>query len=382
MANLPESAVWESGVYQIEVTDPVIGGVDGISNQQGKQLANRTTYLKNVADDHETRIDSLEAETDYLNRLKAAGALIKQGVVTSTLTSNVFDFVSVAKITMFPILNRITITANATSPLVFSFSKGYDANGPIVYYGIVTSNQVLEIGNNFPGLLYAEYNETTGNVSFNIDITTTSVVVSYNTPSTTGYWYSLKDERLYKWNGSGWDIVVRVIIASISWAYSGSYTYFLPIGLGVKDAYGRGNVPAGTVNSFAGENAPSGYLLCDGGAISRSLYSDLFATIGTTYGTGDGSTTFNLPDLRGEFIRGLDNSRGVDTGRTLGSSQTDAFKSHTHLNMSVSLPTGRTDSLSAGSGIFVGGGSSVNTQATGGTETRPRNIAMNYIIKF
>lgn len=384
MANLPESAVWESGIYQIETTDPVLGGIDGISNQQGKQLANRTTYLKDVVDDHETRIDTLEAKTDYLNRLKAAGALVKQGVVTAALTNNVFDFMSVAKITTSPILNRVTITANATSPLVLSFAKGYDSNGPIAYYGIVTSNQQIDSGSNTAGLLYAEFNESTEEVTFGLDTTTTSVVVSYNTPSTTGYWYSLKDEKLYKWNGSSWGVVVRVIIASISWNGSGSYTYFLPVGLGVKDAYGRGNVPAGTVNAYAGATAPSGFLLCDGGAISRTVYSDLFATIGTTYGTGDGSTTFNLPDLRGEFVRGLDGGRGVDSGRTLGSAQAQAIQSHTH------ALSGQLQAFSpvAGSGQYtlhsgVGSGfSSAFTQNTGNTETRPRNVALNYIIKF
>ena len=78
----------------------------------------------------------------------------------------------------------------------------------------------------------------------------------------------------------------------------------------------------GAISIFPYSAIPSGYLECNGQAISRTTYADLFAKIGTTYGTGNGSTTFNLPDLRGEFVRGWDNGRGVDNGRTIGSYQT------------------------------------------------------------
>ena len=89
-------------------------------------------------------------------------------------------------------------------------------------------------------------------------------------------------------------------------------------------------VPTGSVHVMATTTVPTGYLECDGSAISRTTYSDLFATIGTTWGAGDGSSTFNVPDLRGEFIRGWDNSRGVDGSRNFASSQSDDNKSHNH----------------------------------------------------
>jgi microcystin-dependent protein len=66
---------------------------------------------------------------------------------------------------------------------------------------------------------------------------------------------------------------------------------------------------------------PAGYLKCNGAAVSRSAYADLFAAIGTTYGAGDGSTTFNVPETRGEFLRCLADGRAVDTGRVRGSAQ-------------------------------------------------------------
>jgi len=71
--------------------------------------------------------------------------------------------------------------------------------------------------------------------------------------------------------------------------------------------------PAGIVMPFAGSVAPQGYLLCDGSAVSRTDYADLFAAIGTTYGSGDGSTTFNVPDLSGRVVLGVSQSHALGT---------------------------------------------------------------------
>jgi microcystin-dependent protein len=139
-------------------------------------------------------------------------------------------------------------------------------------------------------------------------------------------------------------------------------------------------VPTGAVNTFAMNSAPTGWLSCDGSLISRTTYSGLFSVVGTLYGVGDGSTTFNLPDLRGEFIRGFDAGRGVDSGRSFGTAQSDELKSHTHSATTWS-PT--TDLVHSGFGAGKSptkGTKSVN--ATGGTETRPRNIALLYCIKY
>jgi phage-related tail fiber protein len=137
-------------------------------------------------------------------------------------------------------------------------------------------------------------------------------------------------------------------------------------------------VPAGTVIYVAMASAPSGYLKANGAAVSRTTYAVLFAAIGTTFGSGDGSTTFNLPDLRSEFIRGLDDGRGVDTGRALGSSQADELKSHTHTYLTRAYTA-----VQSGSNLACWvGDATANTGATGGTETRPRNVALLAVIKF
>lgn len=87
--------------------------------------------------------------------------------------------------------------------------------------------------------------------------------------------------------------------------------------------------PAGTIMYFARDWAPTGWLKANGAAVSRTAYAGLFAVLGTYYGQGDGSTTFNLPDLRGEFIRSYDDRRGVDPGRWNGSWQGDAIRNIT-----------------------------------------------------
>jgi microcystin-dependent protein len=137
----------------------------------------------------------------------------------------------------------------------------------------------------------------------------------------------------------------------------------------------------GEVKWFAMNSAPSGFLKANGAAISRSTYANLFAAIGTTFGAGNGTTTFNLPDLRGEFVRGWADDRAVDTGRVFGSAQADELKSHIHTTGQTG--TGLNGSINVtGATVGVVGSGALATEATGGTETRPRNIALLACIAF
>ena len=171
-------------------------------------------------------------------------------------------------------------------------------------------------------------------------------------------------------------------------------------------------VPVGTILAHAANTPPSGFLECNGSNISRSTYATLFSTISTTFGVGDGSSTFALPDLRGQFIRGWANTGSTDASRVFGSTQTDQNKNHTHTTDSTSL-TGGIRKISEGfgaggsaTGVFtktadgnnsitgssstspVGGvdfdGTHTHTISSsgGGTEARPTNLALMYIIKF
>jgi len=128
---------------------------------------------------------------------------------------------------------------------------------------------------------------------------------------------------------------------------------------------------SGEIKALAHNTIPQGWLLCDGAEVSRTTYSRLYSLIGDQYGAGDGADTFNVPDLRGEFLRGWDNGRGIDTGRTLGSSQdfATARDAITFSNLFVNQD-GRPPRYKVFPNV-----------AAGDNETRPRNVAVNYIIK-
>lgn len=190
--------------------------------------------------------------------------------------------------------------------------------------------------------------------------------------------------------------------------------------------------PPGTILAFAGTAIPVGYLLANGASLSRTTYAQLFGVIGTTYGNADAST-FNIPDLRGEFLRGLDNGRGIDSGRNLGTFQNWQLANHTHTFVGDAIPAhthtatastdpGHTHPIIRAQNNNVGNGSpyyttangsngyGANTEAAGShahtisvaaagagtptgtitvaggttnsSESRPRNIAVQFLIKF
>jgi microcystin-dependent protein len=191
----------------------------------------------------------------------------------------------------------------------------------------------------------------------------------------------------------------------------------------------------GRIGTFAMATPPPGWFRANGAAVSRTVYAALFAKIGTTYGAGDGFSTFNLPDPRGKFIRVLDDGRGIDAGRMLGSDQSDEMRSHNHTGSAAGAgghthaassdtqgahthnvhygdvtpdgsdlgtpgeprnpingtepPTVATTTTTAGAHAHnitinaVGDHShAITINATGGTETRPQNIAFLACIKY
>jgi microcystin-dependent protein len=169
-------------------------------------------------------------------------------------------------------------------------------------------------------------------------------------------------------------------------------------------AINAGNI-VGEVCFFGMSTAPTGFLKANGAAVSRTTYAALFTAIGTTYGAGDGSTTFNLPDLRGEFPRGLDDGRGVDSGRAIGTAQGDAIRNITadmamrQADNSTTMGLGSSTAVSGAFGIS-GAYSRRGVQRTDGNwsvvdlnfdasrvvptanENRPRNVALLACIKF
>lgn len=301
MANLTENpASWESGVYQIETTDPVLGGVPnvatgaGMSNIPHLQLANRTAFLKKVIDD-----TGLGAAAVPLVTLNAAAA-------------------------------RITGSYRFAST---------DANTPAS--GVAGTLEVIAAS---ASAVHQVARDSAG----------------------TQTWTRF-------WNGTVWSAWAEILF---------------------------GQDLTGMIAHFARSAAPPGFLKANGGAYSRTVYARLFGVIGTTFGAGDGSTTFNVPDLRGEFIRGWDDGRGVDSGRTLGSYQAQSTEDHKHESpIAVSSPSIRTvgqdpfglgtsqtfvDVLTTSAVSVPDSFSLTNTiwPASRTGETRPRNVALLACIKF
>lgn len=150
-------------------------------------------------------------------------------------------------------------------------------------------------------------------------------------------------------------------------------------------------VPTGAVMAFTMNAAPSGWLAANGAAVSRATYSALFALLGVTYGGGDGINTFNLPDLRGYFVRGAGTNADGTTSGTFGAKQADAFQGHRHSNSQNAIAGGGGTTTYAGPGPGLLQSATISvldpiTDGTNGTprtaiETRPANIAMLYCIK-
>ena len=168
-------------------------------------------------------------------------------------------------------------------------------------------------------------------------------------------------------------------------------------------------IPPGTIITTFSETIPTGYLECNGAAISRTTYSRLFTAIGTRAGAGDESTTFNLPDFRGYFLRGWDHGAGNDpdaatrtdsgngtAGDHVGTKQQDELESHSH-DFNTASQYSTVDSIpeadikrllgdSRSTGTFQAADAAINNQhyivETGGNETRPKNINVLYCIKY
>jgi Phage Tail Collar Domain len=169
----------------------------------------------------------------------------------------------------------------------------------------------------------------------------------------------------------------------------------------VPYALNAGNgVPVGTVVAFMGNTPPPGWLLCNHAEISRTDYKNLFAVIGVSSGPGNGTTTFHIPEMRGLFLRGRDGGVNQDpdaasrtgtygvgvTGDNVGSYQGDDFKSHRHDIQEYYSPSpGGSGKYGLISNFYSGGGCYTRPDlmsSNGGNESRPKNISVNYIIKY
>jgi len=420
MANLVETSTFEAGIFQIETSTEVLGGPDGVSNTQAKQLANRTKYLK----DH---VDALEANV--------------AGTATQTWVND-----QLAKLDAKASVRVATTASMSLSGL--SIIDGVD---------VLAGDRVLA-KNQSNGAQNGIYVAAAGGWSRASDADATIEELTPGAEVTVEEGVTQKDTR-WRLNTDGPIILGTSVLVfeDVNKGYARlASPAFTDVPTAPTAARGTNTTQlatqeslvrevgsmAGAVMFFAMSSAPSGWLKANGAAISRAAYASLFAVIGTQYGAGDGASTFNLPDLRGEFIRGWDDGRGADPARAFGAFQasqnqthahgvtdpthahgvydpthshsgwTDAQGTHGHalanggfagqVNNAPGTP-GSTDigtardghteqagnhahnvgTYGAGTGVqVVGAATGISIQASGGAEARPRNLAMLPCIKF
>ena len=328
MANLKEQEKWEEGVYQIEENDPVLGGENGITNKPIKQLANRTLWLKKTLE------------------LFGKKSTPKDLVADSTSTADGFGHSH--KLPLASISDKGIVKLNSQT----ASDSEQDAATPkavkIAYDAAVEAKTAADTAQRTAndGVSKADSAQRTANDGVS---KANAAQTSANQAKTAA------------------DTAQR----TASDANNNANTRQLKSEL------------VGEIAFFARPNPPSGWLKANGAAVSRTTYAALFAAIGTTFGAGDGRTTFNLPDLRGEFLRCLDDGRNIDGGRRLGSSQGDEIKTHT-----INVPNSQWEGNVSGSWFFAERGNGNNNQPnntityTGGNETRPRNVALLACIKY
>ena len=325
MANITEelnNPQWAEGIYQLETTDPVLGGPNGIANRQAKELAARTQYLKK------------KQEKDK----PGAASTTKAGIVQlSSATDSDSEELAATPKAVKAAYDKAVAAKEAADGAVKT-TDNQEIGGDKTFTGLTTLKKGAIVADSEAGFNDNQYLQIGAN---NVN--------SYLHNKKSGKYLSMRNDGELRYDGK------RL--------------------LNVDDLAGM--IPSGAVMYFAGQTAPTGWLKANGAAVSRTAYAALFAAIGTTYGVGDGSTTFHLPDLRGEFIRSWDDGRAIDRNRALGSWQADEFRSHSHgIGVNRQRDTDRGNNSSTVSIDTVG-----QTDPAGGIETRPRNIALLACIK-
>lgn len=309
MANLPETPQWEEGIYQIEVSDPVLGGPDGISNRQGKQLASRTLYLKQQVEkggtDLAKHIAAADPHTQYAPKVSPTFT----GTPTAPTPANSDNSKKLA---------TTEFVAKALAALAGSAPETLD-----------TLKELADALGNDPNFATTVLNKLA--------------------------------EKLAK-DQNGADIPDPALFVK-------------NLGLGEGSA-----LPVGVPIPWPSATPPTGWLKCNGAAFTASQYPKL----------AQAYPALRLPDLRGEFIRGWDDGRGLDSGRTLFTAQADELRSHNHRFINeYGTPSTNfiafTDQNSEGVDGGLREGSRawtyITMEKTGGSETRPHNVAFNYIVR-
>lgn len=306
MANLPETPQWEEGIYQIEVSDPVLGGPDGISNRQGKQLASRTLYLKQQVEKGGTDLAKHIAAADPHTQYAPKASPTFTGTPTAPTPANSDNSKKLA---------TTEFVAKALAALAGSAPETLD-----------TLKELADALGNDPNFATTVLNKLA--------------------------------EKLAK-DQNGADIPDPALFVK-------------NLGLGDGSA-----LPVGVPVPWPLPNPPQGWLKYNGAPFDKIM----FPKLGAIYPSGI------LPDLRGEFIRGWDDGRGVDSGRTLLSLQYAStigrYVSGTNTAGVVGVTVFGSEGTSPGDANWAGVATGLPTKIVQqlGDGVRPRNIAFNYIVR-
>lgn len=352
MSNFTETPYWEPTVDRLDTTDPVQGGPGGKSNEGMQQVVNRLAWAKQSIDNLKTgaglddgAVSTVKLADNAVTRAKVAPGVIPSAIRNTVLSGPVdADGLPTAVTKTGASTYRIN---GATKAIIVTFAAGFDEKGQVDFVGRITSDTDVTVNDDAGAPGYVEYifverNTSNGNLSFGRTIYAPSYsYIAPTSPSSGQLWIDLSDITVKRWNGSAW-LTVQVVImgefqhTDFNVTTLTCYEYRSPI-----EVFSA--VPAGTIIQSASSVVPTGYLKANGQAVSRSIFARLFRAIGTTYGAGNGSTTFNVPDLRGEFIRGWDDGRNIDThtftitGSTTNSSATVTASDTSQLAVGMSL---------------------------------------------
>lgn len=366
MSNLAETNEWVEGIYEFATDDWVEGGPDGVDNLPHKQLAARTQFLKTKVEKLREDVDELTEESGTLSTHKAAAVLDHPdySVTSFKIADNAVIDRTIGNRTVNQALASPANAGTLTQLLSWLSGRIKAITGATNWYDAPAAT-LAQLWALF-GTSGHSHNGTAGQGP-KIAYGNLSSVPSTFTPSSHTH-----DDRYYT------ETEVNNLLADA-----------------MADAIAI-SIPVGTVIHVAQNTPPSGYLKANGAAVSRTTYATLYAAIGTTFGAGNGSTTFNLPDLRGEFIRGWDDGRGVDAGRVFGSAQGDAIRNITGTIvgnnrgnfltatgcLTVSYNPGSRASLTADAGAFSSMAFDASLVVPTAEENRPRNVALLACIKY
>lgn len=280
MANLTPASSFDN-VYQLETSDPVLGGAGGIANAQAQALANRTEWLKT------------QNTTRLLRNSQARSNVVLTGKYDSA--TGAYNALSA------PAANTLRLAADSSFPFIVTGTAGFDILGEIAQVAKTEANLELNTAAlpNRDFVAIVQYTEN-GNLELYYFQENLFYATPYEPtpPSDFALWYN-PATGISKTGGDGSPWVTWRTIPVGRFTKSGGSIASVET-FPYRQPFYCEETPAGTVISWVGAIPPrGGYLPCDGSDVNRLRYSQLFAAIGTTFGVGDGSTTFELPTITG-----------------------------------------------------------------------------------